>query len=97
MKKKQIAVIIAILAIIGLLFYFNTASAPKINTEVPQEESPSAQKIDINAVCEGALAYMSFTDGASAEVFVQECKEGKHPEVIEQYKANLNIDNDAAI
>lgn len=49
LKKKQIAVIIAVLAIIGLLFYFNTASAPKINTEVPQDESPSAQKIDINA------------------------------------------------
>lgn len=43
------------------------------------------------------LAYTTFTDGAAAEAYVQECEEGKHPEVIEQYKANLNIDNDAAI
>lgn len=57
---------------------------------VPQEK-PSA-KININAVCEGALAYMTFPDGASAATFVAECKEGKHPEVIEQYKANLNLD-----
>ncbi len=52
-------------------------------------------KININAVCEGALAYMSFPDGASADAFVAECKEGKHPEVIEQYKANLNLDGAA--
>lgn len=56
-------------------------------------EAPTVQgKIDINAVCEGALAYMTFTDGESADAFVAECKEGKHPEVIEQFKANLNLD-----
>lgn len=55
----------------------------------------SAGKININAVCEGALAYMTFPDGASAEAFVAECKEGKHPEVIEKYKADLNLDGAA--
>ncbi len=58
--------------------------------------APNA-KININAVCDGALAYMSFPDGASADAFVAECKEGKHPEVIEHYKAQLNAGDGAVI
>jgi hypothetical protein len=54
-------------------------------------------KIDINAVCDGALAYMSFPDGASAEQFVAECKEGKHPEVIEKFKADRGLGDGVAI
>lgn len=58
--------------------------------------APAASgKININAVCDGALAYMSFPDGAAADKFVAECKEGKHPEVIEKYKADLNLDGAA--
>ncbi len=56
-----------------------------------------AGKIDIHAVCDGALAYMTFPDGAAAETFVTECKEGKHPEVIERYKAELNLGDGVAI
>ncbi|HEY4487466.1 MAG TPA: hypothetical protein VI483_01735 [Candidatus Paceibacterota bacterium] len=40
---------------------------------------------------------MSFPDGASAEAFVQECREGKHPEVIEKYKADINLGDGAGI
>jgi hypothetical protein len=54
-------------------------------------------KLDINAVCEGALAYMTFTDGAAADKFVADCKEGKHPEVIEQWKAQMGIETLQAI
>lgn len=54
-------------------------------------------KLNINVICEGALAYMTFPDGESAKVFVEDCKQGKHPEVIEQYKAQMGIENDAAI
>ena len=54
-------------------------------------------KIDINAVCQGALAYTTFTDGASAEKFVQDCTEGKHPEVIEKFKADSGLGDGAAI
>lgn len=62
------------------------------------EEMQSAQgKIDINAVCEGALAYMTFESGEASEKFVAECKEGKHPEVIEQWKQQMGIDNLQAI
>lgn len=54
-------------------------------------------KLNINVICEGALAYMTFTDGESAEKFVTECKDGKHPEVIEQYKAQMGLGDGAAI
>ncbi len=60
--------------------------------------APAAQgKINISAVCEGALAYMTFSDAASADAFVAECKEGKHPEVIERYKAQMGLGDGAAI
>ncbi len=61
------------------------------------EPAPFSGKIDINAVCDGALAYMSFPDGAAAEKFVAECKEGKHPEVIEKFKADMGLGDGAAI
>ena len=54
-------------------------------------------KINIDAVCNGALAYMTFPDGASADKFVKDCKDGKHPEVIERYKAELNLGDGATI
>ncbi len=40
---------------------------------------------------------MTFPDAAAAEIFVAECKEGKHPEVIDQYKAQMNLGDGAAI
>jgi hypothetical protein len=61
------------------------------------EPAPAQGKIDINAVCEGAVSYMTFPDAASAETFVAECKEGKHPEVIEHYKTQMGLGDGAAI
>jgi hypothetical protein len=64
----------------------------------PAPAATSTQaKIDINAVCEGTLAYMTFPDAASASAFVADCKAGNHPEVIEHYKAQLDLGTDAAI
>lgn len=54
-------------------------------------------KINIDAVCEGALAYMTFPDGKSADKFVLECKEGKHPEVIEKFKLDMGLGEGANI
>lgn len=54
-------------------------------------------KLNINVICEEALAYMTFPDGKSADKFVIECKEGKHPEVIEQYKEQMNLGEGAMI
>ncbi len=54
-------------------------------------------KINIDAVCNGALAYMTFSDGKSADLFVKECIDGKHPEVIERYKTELNLNSGVEI
>jgi len=65
-------------------------------TEVLESGMPTpAGKLDIAAVCSGALAYMSFPDGASADAFVSACIEGKHPEVIERFKADNGVDGAA--
>ncbi len=90
MKNKiLIASIIILLIIVAVLL--NASRSMKSNeTPLPQG------KLDINAVCEGALAYMTFPDAASANAFVAECKEGKHPDVIERYKQDMNL-GDAAL
>lgn len=61
------------------------------------DPAPIEAKININVVCEGALSYMTFTDSKAADTFVAECKEGKHPEVIEQYRKQLNLGEGVAI
>lgn len=95
--KQVIFVVAAILIIAGIYMYAQKPAQPA-TSEAPSEQSTGANaKIDINAVCDGALAYMSFTDGDAAAQFVAECKEGKHPEVIEKWKADMNISADAAI
>ena len=48
-------------------------------------------KLNIDLVCENSISYMRFKDSDSANKFVSECKEGKHPEVIEKYKTDLNL------
>jgi hypothetical protein len=57
----------------------------------------SQGKLNIGVVCEQALIYMTFADAKSAEVFVADCKAGKHPEVVEKYKADLNLGAGVAI
>lgn len=61
------------------------------------DPAPIEAKININVVCESALSYMTFTDSKAADAFVAECKEGKYPEVIEQYKKQLNLGAGVAI
>jgi len=63
----------------------------------PSTDSGSNAKLNINVVCEGALAYMSFPSGAEADAFVRDCKEGKHPEVIVKYKADNHLGDGATI
>lgn len=64
---------------------------------LPETSGGANAKININAVCQGALAYMTFPVGSSSEIFVQECIEGKHPEVIEKFKADMNLGDGAQI
>ncbi|KND47728.1 MAG: hypothetical protein AB201_02205 [Parcubacteria bacterium C7867-006] len=93
MKNKNIVISLSIifaLALIGYFFFYNKSAQ---NTKNPN----STAKINIEAVCQGALAYMTFPDSKSADIYVEECIEGKHPEVIERYKASLNLDAGVAI
>lgn len=66
-------------------------------TFVPVGESTQKPqgKIDVKVACESALAYMTFATGAEADVFVQDCVDGKHPEVIERYTEGLGLDGAA--
>lgn len=64
---------------------------------IPESEQQMGGKINIDEVCEGALAYMTFSSGEEANKFVSECKEGKRPEVIERYKSDMGIIDDRAI
>ena len=58
------------------------------------EPAPLPQgKIDVKVACESALMYTTFADGASADAFVAECIEGKHPDVIERFISELGIDS----
>jgi len=88
--------IIVVLIGLGLYLSYSKTDTPTLPTTPPSAVTPTPSapeaKINIDAVCEGALAYMTFPDGASAEVFVKDCKDGKHPEVIDRYRASLNLD-----
>jgi hypothetical protein len=79
---------IIILLIIGAGVYYYVDSNKVVEDQTP---TTSQGKININEVCEGALIRMTFENGEAAAKFVEECKEGKHPEVIEQFKAEMNL------
>ncbi len=92
MKTLLIGILIIILGAMG---YYFLMPAP---TPEPQPQGTSAgAKIDINAVCDGALAYMSFPNGAEADAWVAACKRGEHPEAIDQWKQMNGITDDRAI
>ena len=79
-----------ILALIAALILGYFALTRPVPVEMPTDTA-SQGKIDIVAVCEGALTYMTFPDAASAQQFVVECEEGKHPEVIDRYISDMNL------
>lgn len=105
MTQKNIVIGIVLLALVAGIVYFanpknmpgeapateETSTQEQAVTETPQEES------NLNAACEGALAYMSFPDGASADAFVAECKDGKHPQVLQQYEAQMGSDTSVSL
>lgn len=90
--KQTLIIIIVALALGGAYWIFGA------NDTYPLiQDQPSNGKLNINVVCESALSYMTFESGAAADAFVAECKEGKHPEVIGHYKAQMNLGDGAAI
>jgi hypothetical protein len=92
-KNIIITVLAAVVLATVVYFGFMKKDMSPIEKGNPQQ----AGKIDPRVACNSALAYMTFPAGGAAEVFVQECIEGKHPEVIERYKADLGIDASAQI
>ncbi len=100
MKTTIITVLIIVVVALG---YFLVITKTPIAIDPPETvktattTETSNAKLNINVVCESALTYMTFPDGASSEKFVAECKEGKHPEVIEHYKAQMNLGDGATI
>ncbi len=93
MENKKITSVIVAFLVIAFVAYYGMF---RVSSELPNTPAPEG-KLNINVVCESALAYMSFPDGESAEIFVNDCKEGKHPEVIEQYKAQMGLGDGATI
>lgn len=60
-----------------------------------QGAGSGATKLNIEVVCRSALSYMTFPDSRAAETFVTECKDGKHPEVIERFIKEMGADGKA--
>ncbi|MDB5266569.1 MAG: hypothetical protein JWN89_384 [Parcubacteria group bacterium] len=90
MKDILLAVIVGAVLVGGYFHFANNPSATPATTY-------TSGKLNIDVVCKSALAYMSFPDAASADMFVADCKEGNHPEVIERYKQDMNLGDGAAI
>jgi hypothetical protein len=104
------ALIVAGLIIIGAVGYYtfvmapgatsNTDSPTSLGTPAPGNEGnyPEPQgKLNIDVICNGALAYMSFPSGVEAEAWVEACKRGEHPEAIDQWKQMNGITDDRTI
>ena len=90
--------ILAGIIIVGALGYYLFVMSPALTPEPEQPTNTNSQaKIDINAVCDGALAYMSFPNGTEAEAWVLACRRGEHPEAIDQWKQVNGITDDQVI
>lgn len=94
---KYLAIIVSLLALLVLGNWLYAINMPVPVTEQEVQNPTSGAKIDIDAVCDGALAYMSFPNGAEAEAWVAACKRGEHPEAIDQWKQMNGITDDRAI
>ena len=94
---KKIIIVIAIIVIIAAGYTAMKRSSAPSTSDATTASSTSLGKLNINEVCASALTYMTFIDGTSSDKFVAECKEGKHPEVIEHYKAQMDLGDGAAI
>lgn len=98
MTTKNIVISLILVAIIAGAGYFFYMRNDSDYTDPEKIGTPTSnQKINVDQVCNESLVYMTFTDSVSADLFVKECKEGKHPEVIEQYKARMNLGAGAQI
>lgn len=97
MNMKIASIILAVLVIAVGGYVTFVGPIPGMAMSQSTTGGTSNGKLNADVVCNSALSYMTFTDDASAQVFVQECKEGKHPEVFDHYKAQMNLGDGKAI
>lgn len=94
-KNKQTIISTIILVVTGVIGAVIIRSHP---VDTPREMQSNTQgKIDINVVCQSALSYITFENAAQADMFVDECVQGKYPEIVEEFKLQMNVGNGAAI
>ncbi|HYD90301.1 MAG TPA: hypothetical protein VEA37_02305 [Flavobacterium sp.] len=93
MERKKIILLVILLVVLIIGGYFISKS----NSSQEPLDTSSQGKLDINVVCESALSYMTFENSEAADQFLEECKDGKHPGVIEQYKAQMNLGDGSQI
>jgi hypothetical protein len=65
---------------------------PEVADEAEVIDPMPQAKINVRVACESALMYTTFTDGDAAEAYVEECVDGKHPDVIERYISDMGVD-----
>jgi len=93
-----IFIIAAIIAVVGVVSFMGGAvSAPTSDTPVVQQEVFIEGKLNINEICDGSLTYTTFLSGAEADAYLKDCKEGRHPEVIERYKTEMGLGDGAEV
>ena len=90
------AVLIFGVLVIGAIFVGTMLTGTGSDMHAPPQGGAN-MKINIDRVCEGSVAYTNFADATSAKKFIDECKAGEHPEVIEAYKNSLNLGEGVAI
>ncbi len=97
--KKNVTIIVLIVAVLVLGYFLYMEKTSSVPAEISDTNNNKviSGKLNIDTVCQDALAYMTFQDGTTADKFVADCKEGKYPEVIEKYKADMNLDTGASI
>ena len=93
MKNTYIWGVVLVVVILIILAFSGVFSDKNTGTSIPvvDENKPQA-KIDARVACESALAYMTFPSGEEADIFVTDCIDGKHPDVIERYISDMGLD-----
>jgi hypothetical protein len=89
MQNSQVitAVIIALLILAGTAYLYSVSEAPSKDVVGGALTEP---KISVDSICRDSLAYTTFPAGTDTEVYVQDCINGKYPEVIEKHVQMLN-------
>lgn len=81
-------IVLAGMIVVGAAGYFLWSGTAQnaAGPETSEYADTPAVSEELDAACKAALAYMLFPDAEAVERFLAECKEGKHPEVLERYK-----------